>query len=286
MKLALLAAAALPALELLREQTMPPVIRRETVFLSGLRKPLRLIQISDLHNRSFGTGQKQLLERVQGERPSLIALTGDVISRSGASFPALEDLLRRLCAIAPVYAAMGNHELDFCKDPKNERALLACYRAAGAKLLRNETVPFEVGGAPLYLAGCDLDRRCYRNEQGGYSHLYSVQPRELDAWLGKKQGTTVLLAHNPLFFSAYAAWGADLTLSGHLHGGMLRLPAIGGVLSPERRLFPRYDRGLYAIDGHRLSVSAGLGKLRLCNPPELVSLSLLPARNPQKKGTV
>ena len=85
----------------------------------------------------------------------------------------------------------------------------------------------------------------------------------------------VLLAHNPVYFDTYAAWGADLTLSGHLHGGIVRLPGIGGLLSPERRFFPAYSKGLYALDDDcQMYVSGGIGKLRLLNPPEINFLTL------------
>ena len=89
----------------------------------------------------------------------------------------------------------------------------------------------------------------------------------------------ILLAHNPDYFSAYAQWGADLTLSGHLHGGMVRLPKIGGLISPNWTLFPKYDHGLYTIEEKKMIVSAGLGshtiKLRINNPPELVVLDFV-----------
>lgn len=69
----------------------------------------------------------------------------------------------------------------------------------------------------------------------------------------------MLLAHNPMFFSVYKEWGADLTFSGHLHGGYIRIPGIGGVISPQFQLFPKYDRGIFEEEGHTLCVSAGLG---------------------------
>ena len=79
----------------------------------------------------------------------------------------------------------------------------------------------------------------------------------------------MLLAHTPLFFEAYAAWGARLTLSGHIHGGIVRLPGVGGVLSPERKFLPRYDKGRFVRGDSEMIVSGGLGKLRFGNPPEI-----------------
>ena len=92
------------------------------------------------------------------------------------------------------------------------------------------------------------------------------------------EGYTILLAHNPNYFDVYADWGADLSLSGHIHGGMIRLPLIGGVLSPETLLFPKYDAGVFENGAAKMILSRGLGRgrmgIRLFNPPEVVSITL------------
>ena len=87
-------------------------------------------------------------------------------------------------------------------------------------------------------------------------------------------GCTILLAHNPLLLDTYAAWGADLVLCGHVHGGLIRLPLAGGLLSPERKFFPKYDKGLYEKAGTKMYVSGGIGKPRFWNPPEINLLYL------------
>lgn len=88
----------------------------------------------------------------------------------------------------------------------------------------------------------------------------------------------ILLAHNPLYFDIYAKHNVDLTLSGHVHGGMIRLPFIGGVLSPERKFFPKYNSGIYSINNKKLIVSRGMGHskpgIRIFNMPEIVSITL------------
>ena len=88
----------------------------------------------------------------------------------------------------------------------------------------------------------------------------------------------ILLAHSPLFFANYADWGADVTFSGHCHGGVIRLPFIGGILSPERKFFPRYTKGIYELNAEqglaKLAVTAGLGKFRLNNPSEIMICTL------------
>ena len=141
---------------------------------------------------------------------------------------------------------------------------------AGCHPLRNETVPLEKSGcSPLYLAGAELAYGIYRDDNRGFRHLQLYTADDLTQALGTRQGCTVLLAHNPLLLDSYAGWGADVVLSGHVHGGMVRLPFVGGVLSPERRFFPKYDKGLYEKGGTKLYVSGGIGKPRLFNPPEI-----------------
>ena len=106
------------------------------------------------------------------------------------------------------------------------------------------------------------------------------QEEELERILGKpdEEYYNILLAHNPVYFHAYAQWGADLTVSGHLHGGIIRIPGIGGVITPQARLFPRYDAGHFRWKGRDLVVSRGLGthtiNLRIFNPPELSVIRL------------
>ena len=79
----------------------------------------------------------------------------------------------------------------------------------------------------------------------------------------------MLLAHNPLFAEAYSQWGADMTFSGHVHGGAVRIFG-KGVLSPERKFFPKYTKGVYTVGNMKLLVTSGIGKLRLFNPAEMV----------------
>ena len=234
---------------------------RYDVTLPGLP---RLLQISDLHKRHFGAHQRILLRRCAECRPALIAITGDLVSRTVTDLTETEALLRRLRALAPVIAVLGNHELDL--PPALEAEFRELLAACDVRLLDNEII--RIGGIPF--AGLTLSCAHYRG--GGLLGMHGIRgctAADIEAVLGRAPEHTVLLAHNPLFFPAYAKWGARLTLSGHIHGGIVRLPVIGGVLSPERRFFPRYDKGRFRADASEMIVSGGLGKLRLFNPPEL-----------------
>ena len=224
----------------------------------------RTVQISDLHKRHFGRGQRRLIRKVAALKPELIVVTGDLISRTVTDFTDTQRLLRRLTALAPVLVANGNHEADL--PPAILERFRQAVRHSGALLLENQTVT--VNGIPF--AGLYLPSVFYRGGGlFGFTGAADCTAETLLERLGDCKPNTVLLAHNPMFFPAYAEWGAKLTLSGHVHGGIVRLPGIGGLLSPERRFLPHFDKGAFRQGDSEMILSAGLGKLRLFNPPEL-----------------
>lgn len=224
----------------------------------------RLVQISDLHRRQFGEAQSRLIRAVAAAEPEIIVVTGDLISRSMTDFSGTEQLLRRLCALAPVYLVYGNHELDL--PPQTEAEYRRMLSRSGVRLLDNEMI--SAGG--ITLCGLTLTAAHYCGGGPlGFRAAVRCRADDLARLFGKCPENTVLLAHNPFFFEAYAGWGARLTLSGHIHGGIVRLPGVGGLLSPERRFLPQYDKGRYVRGRSEMIVSGGLGKLRFCNPPEI-----------------
>ena len=144
------------------------------------------------------------------------------------------------------------------------------------ELLLNRCVTFR----GVRFAGLALPSAYFRGEgRHGYRTKRICTAETLRQYLGTCEENTVLLAHDPLCFPAYAEWGAGLTLSGHVHGGIVRIPGIGGLLSPERKFFPKYDKGKFRRGDSEMIVSGGLGKLRLFNPPEIC---LLTAGNSKK----
>lgn len=243
-------------------------VSRYTADIPGLP---RLVQISDLHKRRFGRNQKRLIRKVSALKPEIIVITGDLVSRTVTDFTGTEQLLRQLSAIAPVIAANGNHEGDLT--PELYTAFCHAVRRGGAVLLENEAVVCK----GIRFAGLFLPRPYFRGGGLlGFSGEKECTAETVTELLGPCAEQTVLLAHNPLFFPAYAEWGAALTLSGHIHGGIIRLPGIGGLLSPARSFMPHYDKGSFRIGDRQMIVSGGLGKLRLFNPPELCLITAGP----------
>lgn len=229
------------------------------------RDRLKVLQFSDLHKRSFGRGNARLVDLVRRERPDLVVFTGDLVSRDQTDFSDVESLIKEVCGLTRVYYSVGNHEVDM--PAETYRALSERFGSYGATLL---------DGSSVYVAdhtrlwGLTLPLECYHDGSHHYGNLYHYTAQDATSQLGtpNPDDCNVLLAHNPFFFDSYAEWGADLTLCGHVHGGIVRLPFVNGLLSPERRLFPKYAGGLYRRGGRTMVVSRGLGKLRLFNPPE------------------
>jgi len=249
----------------LLENTAPLRVQHYAVPLSGLP---RTAVIADLHKRQFGEENRRLIAKVGAAHPELILIPGDLISRTERDLAKTARLLHALREIAPVIAAAGNHEVDLPPE------LYAAYRRitaeCGVTLLENSCVT--VGG--ICYAGLWLPRSYYRGGGLlGFRGKHACTAETLTKLLGTPAEKTVLLAHNPLFFPAYAEWGAALTVSGHVHGGAVRLPLLGGLLSPERTFFPPFSKGYYTDGTHGMIVSGGLGKLRFGNPPEIVILT-------------
>lgn len=230
---------------------------------------IRIAHISDLHKRRFGTGNRWLLKKTADEKPDIIFISGDLITRDCTSFEHVSELLKRLCEIAPVYIIFGNHETDLPEDCK--KTFTESLRESEAVLLENETVTAEINGRKFNISGIELKFTVYKKD-GGYRNLDGFTIDEMKHVMGNKpEGETVLLVHNPLFAEVYSDWGADYAICGHVHGGIVRIPFTGiGVLSPERKFFPKYTKGVYTVGKMKLLVSGGLGKLRLFNPPEII----------------
>ena len=243
------------------ENTALLCVSRYAAAMPGLP---RIVQISDLHGRHFGKGQRRLIRKIAALKPEYIMITGDLVSRTCKSYAETEDLLRRLGALAPVIVAEGNHEADL--PPVRYAEFRAAVRKSGARYLKNEII--EIGG--IHVAGLALSSEYFRGGGTfGFSGAKDCTRKTMRLLLGACPERTLLLAHNPLCFPVYAEWGADYTFSGHVHGGIVRLFGVA-MLSPERKFFPKYAKGVYDFGGRKLLVSAGLGKMRLFCPPEIV----------------
>lgn len=248
-----------------------------------IRKKVRLVLLADLHNKQYGRENERLLAAIEKICPDLVLCAGDLMtSVPGKSMEPAEKLVERLAEKYPFYYGNGNHEYRIYHDPEKFGTMGAKYRSCLRRckvcLLENETALLPAFA--LKIVGLDLTGEHYRRFKDG-----ALASEELEGMIGKYDESiyTILLAHNPVFFDSYADWGADLVLSGHVHGGVMRLPWIGGVLSTSFRLFPKYDGGMFEKGQKRMIVSRGLGShtipIRIFNPAELVVIDLEPERD-------
>ena len=256
-------------------------VRHETIQMKGIRKGYRLVHLSDIHFSRLTTHEKNrecIREILRKCRPlwntCAFCITGDLVSRKWNEVT-LEDaaeLVKNLRKTAPVLFSFGNHEMDLPLALRRE--LVKALQSEGVTLLHNRSIRL----GELTVTGLTLPKHVYRNANGGYSGLSTITQGMVESCLGACVARPgVLLAHSPLGFPSYAQWGADLVLSGHVHGGIVRIGE-QGILSPERLFFPQYTKGLYtdAETGARMELSAGIGKLRIHNPAEIVCVDLIP----------
>ena len=239
------------------------------------------VMLADLHNHSYGEENERLAEAIFTQKPDAVLVAGDLpVGRPGADFtPALE-LIRRLREGGlPIFYGNGNHEYRMRLHPEIYGSMYTEYtvvlREYGVKPLENEKVSFSAKGLDMDIYGYELPEFYYKKFCRAIFHQ-----EDLEKAIGRPDPArfNILLAHNPIYFDSYAWWGADLTVSGHLHGGIIRIPGIGGLITPQAKLFPRYDAGQFKKNGKNLVVSRGLGthtvNIRIFNPAELSVIRL------------
>ena len=232
----------------------------------------RIVSLADIHGAEFGENNQALIEAVKAAEPDIIAIVGDLIDRYQKSKPVEEqleiaqDLVEKLVAIAPVYYITGNHEWDSGKI----KPLLEILKESGVNVLQNQYVKLDGGGGTVILAGVDdpngpLDMI---KPDAFIDNIYSKENPEF----------LIVLNHRNSSLEMYSELGADLVLSGHAHGGMVRLPFTDGLIGPYSELFPTHTSGVYKLLDTTMVVSRGLGSqfgwTRFLNNPEVVVVEL------------
>ena len=223
----------------------------------------RIVQISDLHNAQFGEDNSRLLEKIRAQKPDIIVLTGDFVDSYKPNVSISVSFARQATQIAPVYYIPGNHELRI-----DYNGLYSELTAVGVTVLLDESISIQRNAAQIQLIG--LVDISFRKKQTTQKALLPLMPTD-DTY-------TLVLSHQPGQFDDYVACKADLVLSGHVHGGQIRLPFIGGLYSPGQGLFPKYDAGLFVEGRTNMIISRGIGPsrfpFRINNRPEIVVVTL------------
>ena len=241
----------------------------------------RIVLLSDMHNKQFGKNNERLISAIKEIDPDFICCAGDMLTaRPGVSFTPAIDLFKELTEYT-VYYGIGNHEYRMKRYPEvygdSYERFTGELKDLGVIVLENEHV--RIADSNIRIQGLMIDRAFYKRFK--HSVMTSEYIYEI---AGKKSSDEyeIMLAHNPEYFDGYAASGADLVFSGHVHGGIMRLPVLGGVISPRLTLFPKYDGGIFKKGDSTMILSRGLGchtlPLRIFNPGELICVTLSPCK--------
>ena len=222
----------------------------------------RIVQVSDLHDATFGENQQRLVKKVKQAKPDLIVITGDLVDSRRYDLKNSLDLVKQLVKLADVYYVTGNHEVATNDVELIKREL----KALGVQVLSNETLLLEHGNGSIAISGIE-------DPLMGQTASEMLAEAEI-----RSDVFTLLLAHRPEDFQTYDEFEIDLTFSGHAHGGQFRIPFVGGLIAPGQGFFPEFTAGIHEKEQSKLVISRGLGNsilpLRLFNLPEIVVVTL------------
>lgn len=228
----------------------------------------KVLHITDLHNSRFGEKNMRLADKINELSPDYIIVSGDCLDRFSKSGDAFTELLENLGGKYPVYYSLGNHDVIVRRTaPEKFELFYKTICNLGVKVLDNQFATIEEGSGKIYVYGVSA----IRNEDGAVA----LTPDVIEQKVGKcpEDAPVFLISHEGHLFDEFSSWGADLTLSGHIHGGIVCVPFFGGVFGEWGKLFPKYTRGVYEKNGKLMNLSTGLGytkfKFRFLNTPEM-----------------
>ena len=256
------------------------VVKRYELNSTKIKSPYHFVVLSDLHDKAFGYQNQKLLAAIDKIKPEAVYIAGDMITAlPGRQFDDTIAFLKSLSEKYPVYYGSGNHEYRMRIDTEKYGNMSAAYeeKIRNMGIVRLYTGSTVTHRKDVKVYGLEIDRMYYRKwKMLKMPFDYTLQK------IGKAEQDcfTILLAHNPEYFENYAKSGVDLVLSGHVHGGVARIPFFGGVISPKFRLFPKYDGGLFVKNKTTMILSRGLGchtiPVRFLNPGELIEVFVSP----------
>ncbi len=255
-----------------------PVVTPYKVKTDKTKASFRAAVLSDLHNSEFGRDNRNLIETVKRQKPDVIFTLGDFVNRSSDEKAVAINAHRELVKICPVYAVFGNHENGF-PDKEGYKKELS---ALGVHILDNSMESFKIQNEEIIIGGLSA-YPFYEYYTPDYN---SPQGRFLDSFTAAQENRFCILLNH---FPEYVYWGMrkykfDLMLCGHTHGGIVRLPFVGGLLAPNQGIFsgkeslPLYTKGEYNVDTTRFIITSGLGNSRPLprynNPPEIMIIDI------------
>ena len=230
----------------------------------------KIIQISDFHNTDSKKLNSDLIEEIKVRKPNIIVITGDLVDSRNTNIDVVIDFIKKIKNIAPIFYVSGNHEASIGEYELLKEKL----EKEDVTILDNKVEVLEVEDSKINIIGVDDPNMSYHPDATDALKVGS----ELSEINYDKNNFTILLSHRPELFDVYVNNSMNLVLTGHAHGGQVRIPFIGGVVAPNQGLFPKYDSGKFLKDETTMIVSRGIGNsivpFRINNRPELVEIVL------------
>ena len=230
----------------------------------------RIAHISDLHNTQIGDNNEKLLETIRKAGPDIIAITGDLIDSRNTNIEIALHFAEEAMKIAPCYYVTGNHEARILEYDDLKSGLTGL----GIVVLEDERLEIQRLGEKIEVIGVNdpsFETNYLFGDAAAVLRLKLQEYKNEDTY-------TVLLSHRPELLETYAQCGVDLVLSGHAHGGQVRIPFVGGLVAPNQGLFPKYDAGMFIKENTTMIVSRGIGNsiipIRVNNRPEVILIEL------------
>ena len=241
--------------------------------------PLRIVHLTDLHEKQFGKQNRILLQRVEELHPDLVVFTGDLVYGHRQDVPKMIHTLSVLAARYPFYYVPGNHEHRM----KDIGVLLKQLEQAGVHVLQNRIITTQIAGDTLSILGMDEDPEHHKDFSDPNGPC-AQKRRALLSQLEGCDGLRLLLCHHPENYAllgevSYNQFDFDLMLSGHTHGGQIALPKFGPIYAPGQGFFPKYVHGLYGENRPHLIISRGAGRgivpIQMFSYPEIMCVEII-----------
>ncbi len=232
---------------------------------------LKILHISDLHNKNF---HGKLYDKIEDINPDIIVITGDLIDRRRTNIPVAAELVKNMAKMVPVYYASGNHEQLSRRYSEIRDTLIEL----NVNVLDNSCILLNKNGDVISISGIIDPSVNFSNKNYNPKKNTSYVKSSISEAVEDKKLFNILLSHRPEYFDVYEEEEVNLVFSGHAHGGQIRIPFLGGVLSPDQGFFPEYSEGMHSLGETTMVVSRGLGNslfpFRVFNRPELVVVTL------------
>lgn len=237
---------------------------------SRIQSDFKIIQVSDFHNTKSKSLTEDLVNEIKSQEPDIIVITGDLIDSGKTETDVAVNFVKNINNVAHIYFVSGNHEASVDAYSELKKRL----SENNVTVLDNKVEILKADGSAINIIGIDDPRMAHET----FVSDSDIIKTELSNINYDENNFSVLLSHRPELFNTYVSEKIDLVLTGHAHGGQIRIPFVGGLVAPNQGLFPKYTSGKFEENKTAMIVSRGIGNsilpFRINNRPELIVVKL------------